>query len=104
MNKQYGGSATDLRRANGLRYAHRLAKRNNQLFYWVVVGTSPKRGGGRTELPGVVGFATHADRERGIAHFTAAGANHFTLFRDVNATFALQLGRDPRRKRVVVNR
>lgn len=104
MKAVYGGSGTPERRRNTLRYAHREARRRNRLFYWTVIGTRKRRDGTRTEFPNVVGFASAADRDRGIVYFGSLGANHFTCFRDVNATFALQIGRDARRKSVTVNR
>jgi hypothetical protein len=42
----------------------------------------------------VVGFVTVADREAGITQLRSQGWNHFTLFNDVNARFALQYGRN----------
>lgn len=104
MKKQFGGANTSPRRARNLRYAARIARQRNQLFYWTVVGTSRKRGGGRTAFPGVIGFATAAEREAGVLHFARMGANHFTFFRDTNATYALQIGCDARRRSITVNR
>lgn len=88
----YGGSKTTERRRRNLKYAHRLARRSGRLFYWVIVGRTKAIDGTRSELPSVVAFTTSADRLRGIKHFARLGANHFTSFKDVNGTYALQIG------------
>lgn len=104
----FGGSKSSIRRQRCLAYAWRQhRKTDNPAPFWFRVtgsvfrdrriGTDkdgkgkarPTVGGGR-----VIGFVTAADRKRSYPFLRALGYNHFTEFRDVNATFALMIGTD----------
>ena len=95
----FGGQATTQRRARSIAYAWRQWRKTHhdsgcercEPFMFTLVGASRRRDGSRSERS-IVGFVTAADRERGIRYLIGQGHNHFTLFRDVNATFALQFG------------
>lgn len=92
MRNDYGGAMATVRRERCLRYAHRVARRSGRLFWWTVVGRVRRRDGTLSD-GGVRGYASAADRRRGIAALRREGFNHFTCFADVNARFALQFGR-----------
>jgi hypothetical protein len=105
----FGGSKTSARRAKCIAYAwrrHRSSWRTredrntDQPFWFQVTGSvfkstktgrpMPTIGRGR-----VIGFVTAADRTRALPFLREMGYNSFTEFRDVNATFALQIGQSP---------
>jgi hypothetical protein len=104
--RHFGGTKTTEKRRRGIAYAWRRhrdgwdkrADRNpsGMPFWFRVTGSvfrSTKTGkpvvsGGR-----VIGFVTAADRTRAIPFLRKLGYNSFTEFRDVNATFALQIGK-----------
>ena len=106
-SRYFGGSNTSPRRMKNLAYAWRNHHRSRkpEPFFFNVTRTPASNGdvsrnikrkaarGGNYTPSSVIGFVTRADRERGIIHFTSLGFNHFTLFRDVNAEFALMIGR-----------
>lgn len=111
-SRSFGGASTTPRRANGIAYAWRLHRRARKAdpFFFTLSKTRGSAGDGlvRPELPRrlkrqgakggqfapsfIAGFVTRADRERGIQHFADQGYNHFTLFKDVNAEYALMVG------------
>lgn len=103
----FGGTRTSQRRARCLAYAWRQHRKSgNPAPFWFSVTHSvfhdprqgrdrsgrgkatPTRGMGR-----VIGFVTAKDRERARPFLRAMGYDYFVPFNDVNARFALQIGR-----------
>jgi hypothetical protein len=90
--RRFGGSKTTPRQRMCLAYAWRQHRQQGSgVFMFRVTSMIKTKGIARGR---VVGFVTVADREAGITQLRSQGWNHFTLFNDVNARFALQYGRN----------